>query len=153
MQTKDQTVQKNMVSETPVFVEGDSVCNFGSWGNLCMLADWTQARTKPKVNPRKRPAIFCEFSVREVNGYYSDSGVWYPPVQLPLFRLGDCVHFDFPALPLQRDAGCPSLTVLKVIHQGRRHSQSDPRRALGIGDRSLKSPPVEPPPLWYARLN
>lgn len=38
----------------------------------------------------------------------------------------------------------PSLAVLKVIHQGNCHSQSDPLHALSIGDRSLESLTMTP---------
>lgn len=66
-------------------------------------------------------ASYGESSLRLRYGYCFDS-------RLSLFRLADCARVWFPRVA--GDAHCPSLTVLKVTHRGKRHSQSDPRREL-----------------------
>lgn len=63
------------------FQKGPCLCTLGSEGTetaalspSCWQTEHRPGR-KPKVNPRKRLAILCEFSVRELNGYYCDSSV------------------------------------------------------------------------------
>lgn len=89
-----------------------------------------------RLDNRYLGMAFCEWLVRLLRTHFLIVlSCWWPLLH---------VFLCFAAITVLLMQNCPPLTVLKVIHQGKCHSQSDPHHALSIGDRSLQSLTMAP---------